>query len=220
MIATLESLRDIGNTVIVVEHDEDTIRAADHLVEMGPGPGVHGGQVVVQGSLDDLLACKASPTGQFLSGRRSIAMPPAAPAGQRPSPHRARRPREQPQGRGRGVPARPAGGHHRRLGLGQEHAGQRDPVQGAVETAGRHPHPAGRSRRPGGRRAGPQGGQHRPDAHRPQQPLQPRHLRRLLRHHPRSVHRGARSRSNATTSRGASASTSRAGAARSARAKG
>jgi len=75
MIATLESLRDIGNTVIVVEHDEDTIRAADHIVEMGPGPGVHGGTVVVQGVLDDVLKCDASPTGQFLSGRRSIAMP-------------------------------------------------------------------------------------------------------------------------------------------------
>ncbi|MBI3209626.1 MAG: excinuclease ABC subunit UvrA [Candidatus Solibacter usitatus] len=75
MIATLESLRDIGNTVIVVEHDEDTIRAADHLVEMGPGPGVHGGEVVVQGSLGDLLACKASPTGQFLSGKWRIDTP-------------------------------------------------------------------------------------------------------------------------------------------------
>jgi excinuclease ABC subunit A len=75
MIATLQSLRDIGNTVIVVEHDEDTIRAADHVVEMGPGPGVHGGTVVVQGTLDTLLACRASPTGQFLSGRRAIAVP-------------------------------------------------------------------------------------------------------------------------------------------------
>jgi excinuclease ABC subunit A len=75
MIATLERLRDIGNTVIVVEHDEDTIRAADHVVEMGPGPGVHGGNVVAQGGLDEVLACDASPTGQFLSGRRSIAMP-------------------------------------------------------------------------------------------------------------------------------------------------
>ncbi|MGH9672198.1 MAG: excinuclease ABC subunit UvrA [Bryobacteraceae bacterium] len=75
MIATLERLRDIGNTVIVVEHDEDTIRAADHVVEMGPGPGVHGGEVVVQGRLPSVLACKASPTGQFLSGRRSIATP-------------------------------------------------------------------------------------------------------------------------------------------------
>jgi excinuclease ABC subunit A len=75
MIATLESLRDIGNTVIVVEHDEDTIRSADHIVEMGPGPGVHGGTVVVQGTLADLLKCKASPTGQFFSGKRAIAMP-------------------------------------------------------------------------------------------------------------------------------------------------
>jgi excinuclease ABC subunit A len=75
MIATLESLRDIGNTVVVVEHDEDTIRAADHIVEMGPGPGVHGGTVVVQGTIDDVLKCKASPTGQFLSGKRSIATP-------------------------------------------------------------------------------------------------------------------------------------------------
>ncbi len=75
MIATLERLRDIGNTVIVVEHDEDTIRAADHVVEMGPGPGIHGGKVVVQGRLDELLACKVSPTGQFLSGKRSIITP-------------------------------------------------------------------------------------------------------------------------------------------------
>jgi excinuclease ABC subunit A len=75
MIATLESLRDIGNTVIVVEHDEDTIRAADHIIEMGPGPGVHGGRVVAQGKLADIMACKESPTGQFFSGKRSIATP-------------------------------------------------------------------------------------------------------------------------------------------------
>jgi excinuclease ABC subunit A len=81
MIATLERLRDIGNTVIVVEHDEDTIRAADHLVEMGPGPGVHGGRVVVQGGVKEVLACRASPTGQFLSGRRSIPVPAGRRAG-------------------------------------------------------------------------------------------------------------------------------------------
>jgi excinuclease ABC subunit A len=75
MIATLERLRDIGNTVLVVEHDEDTVRAADHIVEIGPGPGVHGGTVVVQGTVQDVLRCKASPTGQFLSGARSIALP-------------------------------------------------------------------------------------------------------------------------------------------------
>jgi excinuclease ABC subunit A len=75
MIATLERLRDIGNTVIVVEHDEDTIRSADHIVEMGPGPGVHGGRVVVQGTFEDILKCRASPTGQFLSGKRAIDTP-------------------------------------------------------------------------------------------------------------------------------------------------
>ena len=75
MIRTLENLRDIGNTVIVVEHDEDTIRAADHVIEMGPGPGVHGGNVVVQGKLPDILRCQESPTGQFLSGGRWIATP-------------------------------------------------------------------------------------------------------------------------------------------------
>ncbi len=75
MIATLRSLRDIGNTVIVVEHDEDTIRAADHIVEMGPGPGIHGGRVVAQGTLDDVMACADSATGQFFSGKRSIAAP-------------------------------------------------------------------------------------------------------------------------------------------------
>jgi len=75
MIATLRRLRDIGNTVIVVEHDEDTIRAADHIIEMGPGPGVHGGRVVVQGNIADVTACKQSPTGQFLSGKRFIAKP-------------------------------------------------------------------------------------------------------------------------------------------------
>ncbi len=75
MIATLERLRDIGNTVIVVEHDEDTVRAADHIVEMGPGPGIHGGRIVAQGTLDEILACKASMTGQFLSGARAIVMP-------------------------------------------------------------------------------------------------------------------------------------------------
>ncbi len=75
MIGTLERLRDIGNTVIVVEHDEDTIRAADYIVEMGPGPGVHGGQVVAQGTLEQILKCEISPTGQFLSGSRSIPAP-------------------------------------------------------------------------------------------------------------------------------------------------
>jgi excinuclease ABC subunit A len=75
MITTLKSLRDLGNTVVVVEHDEETIRAADHLIEMGPGPGIHGGTVVCEGQLADILKCKASPTGQYLSGKRTIVTP-------------------------------------------------------------------------------------------------------------------------------------------------
>ena len=75
MIHTMRRLRDIGNTVIVVEHDEDTIRAADHIIEMGPGPGVHGGHVVTAGPIKDVMKCKESPTAQFLSGRQKIHMP-------------------------------------------------------------------------------------------------------------------------------------------------
>src|SRR5262249_26087767 len=75
MINTLRRLRDIGNTVIVVQHDEETIRAADHVVELGPGPGVHGGRVVAQGSVEEILDHPDSLTGQYLSGRRRIAVP-------------------------------------------------------------------------------------------------------------------------------------------------
>ncbi len=75
MIETLKRLRDLGNTVIVVEHDDETIRAADHIVEIGPGPGVHGGTVVVQGTMKQILKDPNSITGAFLSGRRQINIP-------------------------------------------------------------------------------------------------------------------------------------------------
>ncbi len=75
LLATLERLRDLGNTLVVVEHDEDTIRAADHLVDIGPGAGVHGGHIVAEGDLDTLLNAEASLTGAYLSGRRSIPTP-------------------------------------------------------------------------------------------------------------------------------------------------
>jgi excinuclease ABC subunit A len=75
LIATMERLRDLGNTVIVVEHDEETIRAADFVVDMGPGAGEHGGEVVCVGNTDDLLACPESLTGAYLSGARSIPVP-------------------------------------------------------------------------------------------------------------------------------------------------
>jgi excinuclease ABC subunit A len=75
LIATMERLRDLGNTVIVVEHDEETIRAADFVVDMGPGAGEHGGNVVCVGDTADLLACPESLTGAYLSGARSIPVP-------------------------------------------------------------------------------------------------------------------------------------------------
>ncbi|MBV9934287.1 MAG: excinuclease ABC subunit UvrA, partial [Actinobacteria bacterium] len=75
LIETLVRLRDLGNTVIVVEHDEDTIRVSDHVVDIGPGAGEHGGEVVVSGTVQKLLKEKASITGQYLSGKRSIPVP-------------------------------------------------------------------------------------------------------------------------------------------------
>ncbi|NUQ12860.1 MAG: excinuclease ABC subunit UvrA [Gemmatimonadaceae bacterium] len=75
LLRTLERLRDLGNTVIVVEHDEETIRAADHVIDLGPGAGKHGGEVVAAGSVADMVRAKASLTGQYLSGARRIAIP-------------------------------------------------------------------------------------------------------------------------------------------------
>ena len=100
---------------------------------------------------------------------------PAAPQGQRQSAAGAWGAGEQPQGSGRDLPAGRAGGDHRRLGLGQEHAHQRDSLQGAMEAAGGHAHAAGRARRGGRRRACAQSGQHRPVADRAQQPVEPGH---------------------------------------------
>jgi len=75
LLATLTHLRDIGNTVIVVEHDEDAIRQADHVIDIGPGAGVHGGEVIAQGDMKKIMRSKASLTGQYLSGKKSIAIP-------------------------------------------------------------------------------------------------------------------------------------------------
>ncbi|MCL6438605.1 MAG: excinuclease ABC subunit UvrA [Rubrobacteraceae bacterium] len=75
LLATLERLRDLGNTLIVVEHDEETIRTADHIVDVGPGAGVHGGEIVAQGKVEDIVAEPRSITGDYLSGRRRIEPP-------------------------------------------------------------------------------------------------------------------------------------------------
>lgn len=75
LIATLKRLRDLGNTLIVVEHDEDTMRAADFIVDIGPGAGVHGGEVICAGTLDDIMKCERSITGQYLTGKLKIEVP-------------------------------------------------------------------------------------------------------------------------------------------------
>lgn len=75
LIATLKRLRDLGNTLIVVEHDEETMFAADHIVDIGPGAGIHGGYVVAQGTIEDIMACPQSVTGQYLSGKKQIKVP-------------------------------------------------------------------------------------------------------------------------------------------------
>jgi excinuclease ABC subunit A len=76
LIHTLQRLRDLGNTVLVVEHDEETIRAADYVIDLGPGAGEHGGEVVVAGTVQDVINCPESLTGQYLSGKRRIEIPP------------------------------------------------------------------------------------------------------------------------------------------------
>ena len=75
LIATLKHLRDLGNTVLVVEHDEETMYAADHIVDVGPGAGLHGGHIVAQGTVEDIKACPESLTGQYLSGAKQIPVP-------------------------------------------------------------------------------------------------------------------------------------------------
>ena len=134
LIGTLQRLKDLGNTVLVVEHDEQMMRTADHLVDMGPGAGEHGGYVVAEGTADDVMRNKRSVTGQFLSGKRTIAIPPR---------------REDDRGhftvRGAAmhnlkgidveIPGRQVRLRHRRLRLGQVDARERDRLQGLREPA-------------------------------------------------------------------------------------
>ena len=118
LLGTLKHLRDIGNTVIVVEHDEDAIRQADYVVDIGPAAGIHGGHVIAKGTPAEIMANPDSLTGQFLSGTRFIEVPATRrpPKKGKALTHR-RRHRQQPQERHRRDPARPVHLHHRRLRL-------------------------------------------------------------------------------------------------------
>ena len=131
LIATLTRLRDLGNTVLVVEHDEETIRTADWVIDIGPGAGEHGGEIIANGSLEAVLAEPRSITGAFLRGERAVAGARQAATRQRQAP-RASKGARQHNLRDIDVTF-PLGHVHRgdrRLGLGQEHARRRGPVPG------------------------------------------------------------------------------------------
>ena len=136
LIETLVRLRDMGNTLIVVEHDEDTIKVADWIVDIGPGAGEHGGEIVVSGSLEDLMASERSLTGAYLSGRKSIEIPKER---REPTPGRelvVKGAREHNlKGIDVDVPAGRARRRHRRLRLGQVQPGQRHPLHDAGQPA-------------------------------------------------------------------------------------
>ena len=106
LIATLTRLRDLGNTVLVVEHDEETIRTADWVIDIGPGAGEHGGEIIANGPLEAVLAEPRSITGAFLRGERFVAVPEKRRRGNAKRLLGPRRTRAQPPGRGRGLPAR------------------------------------------------------------------------------------------------------------------
>lgn len=124
LLGTLKHLRDLGNTLIVVEHDEDTMRAADFIVDVGPGAGSHGGEIVAAGTLDDIIKCPRSVTGQYLSGVKKIPVPTTRRAGERQFPAHSRRTGEQSEKCGCVNSAGNLRLRHRRVRFGKVQSGQ------------------------------------------------------------------------------------------------
>ena len=120
LLHTLKHLRDLGNTLIVVEHDEETMLEADHIIDVGPGAGVHGGNILCTGTAQQIMACENSITGQYLSGKKSIPLPAQRRIGQWGKAGDPRRPGEQFKKCGCGHPPGHADIGHRRFRLGQE----------------------------------------------------------------------------------------------------
>ena len=219
LIATLTRLRDLGNTVLVVEHDEETIRTADWVVDIGPGAGEHGGEIIANGPLEAVLAEPRSITGAFLRGERAVADPGQAPRKGNGKSLVVRGAREHNL---RDVdlrdPARDVRGRDRRVGQRQEHARHRGPLPGPGPRAERVARAGRRPRRARGRRAHRQDHRDRPEPDRPDAALEPGDVRRACSRRSASCSPACPSRASAATSRAASASTSRAAAARTARA--
>ena len=124
LLATLKNLRDLGNTLLVVEHDEDTMRAADYLIDIGPGAGIHGGEVVAAGTPEEVMANPASLTGQYLSGKKRIPVPETRAAGERQVLEGHRRGGEQSAPYRCGIPPGDLHRGHRRVRQRQELPGQ------------------------------------------------------------------------------------------------
>ena len=197
--ARSQRLRDLGNTVLVVEHDEETIRAADYLIDLGPGAGVHGGEVVAEGTVDRRSTRTRARSRRSTSrGRARDRGPPSAGAADR-GWFTSRRAREQPQERRRRDPARPVRLRHRRVRLGQVARSSTTSSTRRSRTGS-----TGRATKPGAHdshrraRAHRQGHRHRPVADRPHAALEPGDLHRALHHDPRALRRRPRRRCAAT----------------------
>ena len=191
LLETLKRLRDLGNTVIVVEHDEDAIRTADHVLDIGPGAGIHGGEIIAQGQVDDLIGNAELDHRQISLRRAGGADPRAAAEEHAPRAQGRQRARQQPEERHRRNPARPVHLRHRRLRRRQVDAADRHALQGdgaQDQRRQRSPRPARPHRGP---RAPRQDHRHRPVADRPHAALQPRDLHRRLHADPRVVRRPA-----------------------------
>ena len=197
----MQRLRDAGNTLVVVEHDPAVMLAADRMIDMGPGPGERGGQIVFDGTTDALRDADTL-TGAYLGGRKQVGMGfKRAVTDAHAAPHPGRRARAQPAERDGRVSAAAAGLRHRRLRLGQV---QPDPGRagaGADAPLRQGHRDAGRARPHAGRRPPERRGVRRPVADRQDRALQPGQLRRRLGRDPRDLRHRARWRGSAATPR-------------------
>ena len=125
LLEALKRLRDLGNTLIVVEHDEETMLEADYIIDIGPGAGIHGGYVVAQGTAQQIMQCKESITGQYLSGAKRIPVPAHRRSGNGHELVIKKRKGQQPQGHGRQNPPWHLHLRHGGFGLGEIVAHQR-----------------------------------------------------------------------------------------------
>ena len=192
LLAALENLRDLGNTVLVVEHDEETIRRADYVIDLGPGAGRHGGELVASGTPAEIMTSPASLTGAYIAGRQPDRHASRAPQPEWKSHRHPRCARQQPQDSRRSVSARRDDRRHRCFRLRQIDSGERHPLPRPRPPALSFARGARRAQSHHRSRADRQGHSHRPVAHRPHPALQSRNLHRHLRGGSRPLRHAAR----------------------------